>query len=43
LKALDWTPRKPLVFDVRRDDEEVALWRKEVWPELKKRRAVKAA
>lgn len=43
LKVLDWTPQKPLVFDVRRDDEEVALWRKDVWPELKKRRAVKTA
>ena len=43
LKEMGWTPQKPLVFDIRRDDEEVARWRKEVWPELKKRRGVKTA
>lgn len=43
LKELDWTPQKPAVFDIRRDEAEIELWRKEVWPELKKRRAVKTA
>jgi transposase len=43
LMDLAWTPQKPLVFDIRRDEEEVARWRKEVWPELKKRRGVKTA
>jgi transposase len=44
LKDLDWTPQKPKVFDIRRDDEEIVIWRKkEVRPELKKRRAVKTA
>jgi transposase len=43
LKDLGWTPQKPLVFDIRRNDKEVARWRKEVWPELKKRRSAKGA
>ena len=43
LKAINWTPQKPLLRDIRRDEEEVAQWRKEVWPELKKRRGAKAA
>src|SRR5262249_31099735 len=43
LKDLGWTPQKPLVFDIRRDDEEVARWRKEIWPDLKKKRSAKAA
>lgn len=43
LKNLDWTPQKPGVFDIRRNDAEVERWRKEVWPELKKRRAAKTA
>jgi transposase len=43
LKALDWTPQKPAVHDIRRNDAEIAHWRKEVWPELKKRRAAKPA
>jgi transposase len=43
LKALDWTPQKPAVRDIRRDEAEIARWRTEVWPELKKRRAAKTA
>ena len=43
LKAIDWTPQKPLIRDLRRDEAEVTRWRKEVWPELKKRRVAKAA
>jgi transposase len=43
LKDLGWTPQEPLVFDIRRDDKEIARWRKEVWPELKKRRGAKTA
>lgn len=43
LKELDWTPQKPAMFDIRRDDAEIERWRKEVWPELKKRRAAKTA
>ena len=43
LKAINWTPQKPLVRDRRRQDEEIEQWRTEVWPELKKRRGVKAA
>ena len=36
LKALEWTPQKPAVRDSRRNGEEIAGWRDEVWPELKK-------
>jgi transposase len=43
LKDLGWTPQKSPVFEIRRDDKEVARWRKEVWPELKKRRGAKTA
>jgi putative transposase len=43
LEELNWTPQKPLVRDTRRNDAEIAHWRKEVWPELKKRRVAKAA
>jgi transposase len=41
LKALNWTPQKPVVRDLRRDEGEIERWRKEVWPELKKRRGAK--
>src|SRR5262245_44127361 len=30
---LNWTPQKPLVRDIRRNDAEIVRWRKEVWPE----------
>ena len=43
LKDLDWTPQKPLVRDTRREDATIEHWRKEVWPEVKKRRGAKAA
>ncbi len=43
LQALDWTPQKPLKRATQRAEQEVARWRTEVWPELKKRRAAKAA
>lgn len=43
LKALDWTPQKPAMRDLRRREAEIARWRKEVWPELKKRPGLKTA
>lgn len=43
LEELDWTPQKPIVRDPRRNAAEIARWRKEVWPELKKRRIAKTA
>ena len=43
LKELNWTLQKPAVRDIRRNDAEIAHWRKEVWPELKKRRGAKTA
>ena len=42
LKALDWTPQKPITRATQRDEQQIARWRTEVWPELKKRRAAKA-
>jgi transposase len=42
LKRLDWTPHKPISRATQRDEQEIAGWRTEVWPELKKRRAAKA-
>jgi len=35
---LDWTPQKPTARNIRRDYEEIAHWRKEVWLKLKKAR-----
>ena len=42
LKGLEWTPQKPTVYDSRRNEAEIARWRREVWPELKKRQSVSA-
>jgi transposase len=36
LKELDWTPQKPIRRAAQRDEDEIALWRTEIWPELKK-------
>ena len=38
LKALPWTPQKPLERAAQRDEEQIARWRSEVWPALKKKR-----
>lgn len=38
LKELDWTPQKPIRRAAQRDEDEIASWRAEVWPELKKER-----
>jgi transposase len=43
LQKLEWTPQKPAARDRRRNEEEIAHWRAEVWPALKKRRGVSAA
>jgi transposase len=37
LKELNWTPQKPVRRAAQRDEIEIAQWRTEVWPELKKR------
>lgn len=39
LKALDWTPQRPIERASQRDVAAIARWRNERWPELKKRRA----
>lgn len=38
LKELDWTPQKPIRRAAQRNEAEIALWRTEIWPELKKER-----
>jgi transposase len=39
LKALEWTPQKPCQRAAQRDEAEIARWRTEVWPDLKKKPA----
>jgi transposase len=36
LKALEWTPQKPLIPASQRDERKIKRWRTNVWPELKK-------
>jgi transposase len=37
LKALRWTPQKPAERAAQRDEAQIAAWRDETWPELKKK------
>ena len=37
LKALDWSPKRPIIRARQRDDAAVERWKQERWPELKKR------
>jgi transposase len=37
LKQLHWTPQVPIRRAVQRDEEAIARWRDEVWPELRDR------
>lgn len=39
LKALKWTPQRPLERASQRDEAAIAAWRAERWPLLKKKRA----
>src|SRR5215203_4028839 len=43
LKALRGTPQKPAERAAQRDEQEVAGWRDERWPELKKKRGASGA
>lgn len=43
LKAIEWTRQKPITRATQRDEQQIARWPSEVWPELKKRRGVKNA
>lgn len=38
LKAVGWTVHKPIERATQRDEEEIAAWREEQWPEIKKKR-----
>lgn len=37
LKQVGWTPQKPETVAAQRNEEQIARWPSEVWPELKKR------
>jgi transposase len=37
LKDLGWTPQQPIQRARQRDEQQIARWRTEVWPELKKK------
>ena len=37
LKTLRWTPQKPAERAAQRDEAQIAAWREETWPELKKK------
>ncbi len=43
LKALEWTPQKPVERATQRDEQQIAAWREETWTELKKRRGANVA
>jgi transposase len=43
LKEINWTPQKPLERAAQRDEEQIARWRSEVWPALKKKRGANGA
>ena len=43
LRAVGWTPQLPLEQAAQRDEARIAEWRRDVWPELKKRLGVSAA
>jgi transposase len=42
MKELTWTPQLPAPRAQQRNEEEIARWRAEVWPQLKKKRGAKA-
>src|SRR5262245_1924667 len=37
LKALGWTPQVPITRAIRRDEEAIERWRRDVWPALRRR------
>lgn len=41
LKRLAWTPQLPIERAAQRDEAVIKQWRVQLWPELKKRRALK--
>ena len=43
LREVGWTPQLPIERAAQRDEERIAKWRSEVWPELKKKLGASAA
>lgn len=39
LKGLAWTPQKPIRRASQRNEDAIAAWRVDAWPEIKKRRS----
>jgi transposase len=42
LKAIGWTVQKPTERATQRDEEEIAAWREQTWPAIKKSRGGRA-
>jgi transposase len=42
LRVVGWTPQLPIEQAAQRDEARIAEWRRDVWPELKKRLGVSA-
>jgi len=40
LHGMNWSPQKPTRRAVERDEEGIAQWVRQVWPAIKKKRAV---
>ena len=43
LRTIGWTVQKPVEQATQRDDDAIAVWREERWPEIKKKRRRKGA
>jgi transposase len=43
LRAVGWTPQLPIEQAAQRNEAHIAEWRRDIWPELKKRLSVSAA
>ena len=43
LRTIGWTVQKPVEQATQRDDDAIAVWREEQWPEIKKKRRRKGA
>ncbi len=43
LRALDWSPQRPVGKARERNEEAIRTWRRKTWPRLKKKPTRKAA
>ena len=42
LRALGWSPQKPMGRAIERNEEEITRWKKNTWPAIKKKPATRA-